>query len=96
MQRAQRGDEWWLEEIGKLGYAVLTCDLSILAVKTEREVVRRSALRIVGFADGEYTGWDQMRAITRHWDALDAELRSPGPVAIKVYAGPTTPVVERL
>jgi hypothetical protein len=96
MQRAQRGDEWWLEEIGNLGYALLTCDLEILNIATEREAVRRSAIRHVGFADGQYDGWTQMRAITRHWEALDAELQNPGPIAIKVYAGSTPLDIEYL
>jgi len=96
MQRPQHGDEWWIEEIAKMGYALLTCDMAIVSGEAEREAVRASGLRFVGFANGEYDGWTQLTAIGRHWDALKEELVVPGPVTIKVYVGGTPPVVERL
>jgi PIN like domain len=96
MQKAQHGDEWWIEDIAGKGYALLTCDLAIATTATERAAIERSAARLVGFARADYDGWQQMRAITRHWEALEPELRPEGPVIIKVYAGATAPVVERL
>jgi hypothetical protein len=96
MQRAQRGDEWWIEDIAAKGSAILTCDLAIVTTESEREAVRRSRARLVGFARGDYDAWEQMRAITRHWDAVVPELEQGGPVIIKVYAGSTPPEVERL
>jgi hypothetical protein len=96
MQRPQRGDEWWIADIAAKGYALLTCDLAIATTESERETVRAFGARVVGFADGEYDGWEQMRAITRHWEALDRELQLGGPVIIKVYASATALVVDRL
>lgn len=96
MQRPQVGDEWWIEDIARKGYALLTCDMAIVSGGPEREAVRKSGLRFVGFAQGDYDGWTQMAGISRHWDVLAAELAVPGPVTIKVYAGSTPPVVERL
>jgi hypothetical protein len=96
MQRPQRGDEWWIEDIAQKGYALLTCDLAIATTRTEREAIRRSKARLIGFARGDYDGWAQMRAVTRHWEGFEPELRSEGPVIIKIYAGATAPVGERL
>lgn len=50
MQLPQVGDEWWLEQIAKDGYALLTCDMAIVSGGSEREAVRQSGLRFVGFA----------------------------------------------
>jgi hypothetical protein len=36
MQRAQNGDEWWIEDISEKGYALLTCDLAIATTASER------------------------------------------------------------
>jgi PIN like domain len=96
MQRAQHGDELWIEDIAGKGYALLTCDLAIATTEAEREAVRRSRARLLGFARGDYNAWEQMRAVTRHWDALEPELAIEGPVTIKIYAGATAPVVDRL
>jgi hypothetical protein len=78
MQRAQNGDEWWIKDIASKGYAILSCDLAIATTQSEREAIRRSGARLVGFASAEYDGWAQMRVI------------------IEVYAGATSPKVERL
>lgn len=95
MQRAQNGDEWWLNEIADKGYALLTCDMAIVSAGTERDVVLESGLRYVGFHSAQYDGWTQMRALTFHWDALKSELEQDGPVIIELYYGQTVPKVER-
>ncbi len=95
MQRAQHGDEWWLRDVVTLGYALLTCDMSITDVESERKVVIDSGLRFVGFTNAQYDGWVQLGAVIRHWDRLLAELDQPGPVIVKLYAGSTPPEVMR-
>lgn len=95
MQRRQRGDEWWLTEVAAQGYALLTCDMAIASIGSERDTVMRTGLRYVGFANGEYDGWVQLGAVNRHWENLARELDEPGPVIIKLYAGATPPAVER-
>ena len=94
MQRAQNGDEWWLREIGALGYAVLSCDMAVVSTPNERQAAAASELRFVGFASADYDGWTQMRAVTSHWDALASELEQPGPVFIKVFVS-KKPEVDR-
>lgn len=94
MQRAQHGDVWWIEQIGALGYALLTCDMAIVSNEVERDAVIDSGLRYVGFASAQYDGWTQMRAITSHWERIAAELNQPGPVIIKLYVG-QAPEIER-
>jgi hypothetical protein len=96
MQRPQKGDEWWIEEIAGLGYALLTCDMAIPESESEREAVRRSGLRYAGFASAQYDGWTQMRAVATHWEALAREFDQEGPVIVKLYKGPKAPEVTRL
>jgi hypothetical protein len=96
MQRPQKGDEWWIEDIASQGYALLTCDLAITESESEREAVQRSGLRFAGFASANYDGWTQMRAVATHWEALTREFEQDGPVIVKLYKGSTPPVVERL
>jgi hypothetical protein len=96
MQRPQKGDEWWIEEIAKNGYALITCDMAITESESEREAVKRSGLRFAGFASAQYDGWEQMRAVATHWEALAREFEQDGPVIVKLYKGPTPPVVDRL
>ena len=95
MQHRQHGDEWWLRDIATLGFALLTCDMAITSVESERRIVIESGLRFVGFANAHYDGWVSPGAANGHWDRLREELEQPGPVIIKVYAGATTPDVER-
>lgn len=94
-QRKQHGDEWWLESVASHGYALITCDLRITEIASERAAVVESALRFVGFANAEYNAWVQLGAVIRHWDRLADELADPGPVIVKLFAGSTPPVVER-
>lgn len=96
MQRPQKGDEWWIEDIAGKGFALLTCDMAITDSDTEREAVRRSGLRFAGFASAQYDGWTQMRAIATHWEALAREFEQEGPVIVKLYKGTTPPEVTRL
>lgn len=49
MQRPQKGDEWWIEDIARKGFALLTCDMAITNSDSEREAVRRSGSRFAGF-----------------------------------------------
>jgi hypothetical protein len=96
MQRPQKGDEWWIEDIAGQGFALLTCDMAITESQSEREAVKRSGLRFAGFASAQYDGWTQMRAVATHWEALAREFDQGGPVIVKLYKGATPPVVERL
>src|SRR5687768_6244594 len=93
MQRPQRDDVWWITEVSASGYALLTCDRAIVSTAIEREALRMANGRLVAFASAEYSGWQQMRAITGHWDAIARELDAGGPVIIVIYAGSTLPVV---
>ena len=96
MQRPQKGDVWWIEDVSKRGLALLTCDLAIVSTPQERRALQENDGRLVGFANAQYDGWQQLRAITTHWDQIEPELVRGGPVVIKVYAGATPPVVDRL
>lgn len=96
MQRPQTDDVWWIEEVAREGFALVTCDLAIVTTNIEREAVRGSGARLLAFASAQYSGWQQMRALTTHWDVIENEFEQGGPVILKVYAGPTKPSVERL
>lgn len=96
MQRPQKGDEWWIEEIAKLGYALLTCDMAITTTTSEQEAIQRTGLRYAGFASANYDGWTQMRALATHWETLREEFEQEGPVIVKLYKGSTAPEITRL
>jgi hypothetical protein len=95
MLHAQYGDEWWIREIARLGYSLLTCDMAIASGWSERTAVIESGLRYLGFANAEYDGWVQLGAVNRHWTRLRDELNGPGPVISKLYAGSTVSEVNR-
>ena len=78
-----------------LGYALLTCDMAIASIASERKTVLDAGLRYVGFANAQYDGWVQLGAINRHRANLERELDEPEPVIIKLYAGSTPPHVKR-
>jgi hypothetical protein len=93
MQIPQTGDEWWIEDVTKAGYAILTCDLDIFSTASERATVERVAARVVGFARGTYTAWQMIGSLSHHWQSIEHYLTMPGPLILKIYAGPTSPVV---
>jgi hypothetical protein len=93
MQLPQHGDEWSIEEATKDGYVIITGDLGIFRTASERETVTRTGARIIGYARADYTGWEQLAGLTQHWQRIEEQLTEPGPWILKIYKGPTTPVV---
>jgi hypothetical protein len=90
MQRKQKGDEWWIEDIAARGMAVLTQDRTILGIDEfgqgvvtgERQAVIDSKAHVVALGNARYSTWDKLRCVVNHWDAIDALLNSAGPQAI--------------
>ena len=93
MQLPQHGDEWWIEEATKAGYVILTGDLGIFHTPTERETVERAQTRIIGYARADYTAWQMLAGLTSHWNRIVEQLAKPGPWILKIYPGPTAPVL---
>jgi hypothetical protein len=93
MQLPQRGDEWWIEDATKQGFVIITGDLAIFRTQSERETVERTKARIIGYARASYTGWEKLAGLTSHWQAITDQLEKPGPWILKIYAGPTSPVL---
>jgi hypothetical protein len=93
MQLPQQGDEWWIEDATTKGYVILTGDLGIFRTASERATVERTQARIIGYARASYTGWQKVAGLTSHWEAVTAQLERPGPWILKIYAGPTSPVL---
>lgn len=93
MQRKQRGDEWWIEDIAKKQMAVLTQDASLLGiaeaaagyVTSERQAVIDHKAHVVALGNAQYTTWDKLRCVLNHWGAIDAMLREDGPQGIVIY-----------
>jgi PIN domain-containing protein len=92
MQLPQQGDEWWIEDATKQGFVIVTEGLDIFRSDSERATVLRTGARIIGFARANYTGWEMLGGFSFHWDAIAAQLESPGPW-LKVYKGSTAPVL---
>ena len=93
MQLPQHGDEWWIEDATTKGYVIVTGDLGIFRTKSERATVERTKARIIGYARADYTGWQKLAGLTSHWARIVEQLGMPGPWILKIYAGPTSPLV---
>lgn len=93
MQLPQQGDEWWIDDATKRGYVILTGDLGIFRTQSERAIVQQVKARVVGYARADYTGWEMLAGLTQHWTAIEQHLEMPGPWILKIYKGPTAPVL---
>jgi hypothetical protein len=93
MQIPQQGDEWWIEDATKQGYVIITGDLAIFRTPSERATVERTTARIIGYARADYTGWEKLAGLTSHWPRILEQLELAGPWILKIYKGPTAPVV---
>ena len=93
MQLPQQGDEWWIEDATKQGFVIITGDLGIFRTESERETVVRTSARIIGYARADYTGWEKLAGLTSHWGKILEQLAQQGPWILKIYKGPTAPVV---
>jgi hypothetical protein len=82
MQRAQMGDEWWIEDVTKRGMAILTQDRAILEDADERQVLVESEARLIALGNGNYTAWQKLRCLLVHWDLIEDLLQKDGPSAI--------------
>jgi hypothetical protein len=93
MQLPQQGDEWWIEDATKRGFVIITGNLAIFRTESELATVRRTRARIIGYARATYTGWQKLAGLTSHWTVITEQLEEPGPWILKIYAGPTAPVL---
>jgi hypothetical protein len=93
MQLPQQGDEWWIEDATQQGFVIITGDLAIFRTASERTTVERTKARIIGYARANYTGWQKLAGLTSHWQRITEQLEVPGPWILKIYAGPTAPVI---
>lgn len=93
MQLSQHGDEWWIEDATKGGFVILTGDVAIFRTTTERETVERTGARVIGYARADYTAWEMLGGLISHWRRILDQLNEPGPWILKIYAGPTAPVL---
>ena len=89
--RQLNGDAWWIEEVSKAGYVIITCDLAIVDNVDERDAVLRSKAKIIGFASAQYNRWDYLRALARHWLSIERHL-SESPLVLKVWRGSKAPL----
>jgi len=72
---------------------IITGDLGIFRTQSERETVERANARIIGYARADYTAWQMLAGLTSHWGRIVEQLGQPGPWILKIYAGPTAPVL---
>lgn len=96
MQDPQEGDEWWVTEMAERDHIILTKDLEMFRAESERRAIIESRARIIGFARGNYTGWQMLGGLASHWSAIEPYLLLEGPWMLKIYAGPTAPVLMPL
>jgi hypothetical protein len=93
MQLPQQGDEWWIADASQAGFVIITGDLAIFRTATELDAVKRHQARIISYARADYTAWQMLAGLTSHWNRIEAQLALSGPWLLKIYAGPTAPVL---
>lgn len=84
MQRKQYGDEWWIADVAARGMAILTQDRAILIDPAERAAAREAGAKLIALGSAEYSTWDKLRCLTRHWDHIEDILARDGAHAIVV------------
>ena len=92
-QRQKQGDRWWIEECTKGGFVILTCDLAIVDNPDEVDAVKSSNAQLIAYGKADYTRWDKMRALCRHWTSIERNLKD-APMVLVITPGGKTP--ERL
>jgi hypothetical protein len=85
--------EWWIEDATQRGFVIITGDLAIFRTESERETVVRTEARIIGYARADYTGWQKLAGLTSHRQPITEQLAKQGTWILKIYAGPTAPVL---
>jgi hypothetical protein len=93
MQLPQHGDEWWIEDATKQGFVIITGDLAMFRTDSERETIERAQARVITYARADYTAWEKLAGLTSHWGRILEQLEASGPWLLKIYKGPTTPVL---
>lgn len=101
MQRKQKGDEWWIEDIAKRGMAILTQDRTILGIQEaaqgvitgERQAVINSRAHVVALGSAGYSTWAKLRCIVNHWDVVDTLLNDAGPRAVTLLLSKATTAI---
>ncbi|HEX4466073.1 MAG TPA: hypothetical protein VH025_02710 [Solirubrobacteraceae bacterium] len=98
MQRPQKGDEWWIEDIASRGMAIVTQDAAILGLAQkdrlgittgERQAVIDHQAHIFALGSAKYTTWQKLACITRHWETIDGLLQLSGPQGVVLYLSET-------
>jgi hypothetical protein len=100
MQRKQKGDEWWINDIASREMAVLSQDRTILGVEEfavgivtgERQGVIDSRAHVIALGNAGYSTWDKLRCVVSHWNVVDALLNEPGPRAVVLLLSGATDV----
>jgi PIN like domain len=82
MQRPQKGDEWWIEDVARRGMAILTQDRVILEDVDERQAIIDNKARLIALGNGNYTAWQKLRCLLVHWDLIENLLQKDGPGAM--------------
>ncbi|MDE2817277.1 MAG: hypothetical protein OXK81_11350 [Chloroflexota bacterium] len=83
----RRQDVGWLEEAGRNGWLVISCNKKILSVEFERQAILEHKVGIVFFASGQISRLTMMRTILNKWDWLKSVNSTlPRPFAQYIYA----------
>ena len=90
-KRQEEGDCWWIEDVTRRGFAIVSCDLAIAENEGERACVQEVGAQVIGYANADYHRWDMMRGLCRHWLSIERHLRQDCPLILKVWIGQKAP-----
>ena len=90
----RRQDVGWLQEAGREGWLVVSCNKGMLSVAFERQAIVDNGVGVVFLASGQIGRLPTMRAILRKWDWLKSiDVNVPRPFVYYLYAsGRTRPI----
>lgn len=90
MQRRQEGDEWWIREVSRLGWVIVTTDARILRLAIERQTFADEHARAIVLTTANDGAWLSIGRVANHWRRITSEvLERRGPIALRVSTSET-------
>lgn len=88
MFRPDTPDTEWIAEVGRRGWAVITCDQNIRRRPNELRAVRAAGLHLFALTSGNLSAADTAATIVKAWRAIQREVTStPAPALFSVTRG---------
>lgn len=78
------GDDVWLAEVGQRGWIAMGQDYRHHLVAVERDAIRAHRVGVFYLWGANASQWEQLRALARAWDRIEAACREPAPFIYRI------------